>query len=75
MGSSHSYLQNLESTASVYTLEDGLCIEFAVPVSNLTQALTYPGATSGVCSNTEYTKFNNIYMTKSPFGILQTGVW
>ena len=75
MGSSHSYLLNLEATTPLHAIENGLCVEFAVPDGMTHQALNFPGIVAGPCAATEYSQFDNTYMTKSPMGNLSTGVW
>ena len=59
MGSSHSYLQNLEAVAStqMYWLEYGLCVEVTVPDNKVHFVLANSGV-AGKCSETAYTQYD-----------------
>ena len=76
MGSSHSYLQNLELTATtpLHLLHDGLCLEFAIPDGMVNKAMSL-GGIAGPCSMTAYTQMDKTYTVKSPMGDLSMGVW
>jgi len=77
MGSSHSYLQNLDATAvtPIHWLEDGLCLEVAVPVGKVHMALTHLGV-AGSCSQTAYTQFDYKKSIMTPIeGEVTFGVW
>ena len=63
MGSSHSYLQNLEVTTTPYhQLFYGLCFEYAIPVDGVHQALGMKSI-AGPCADTEYTQMDNTTYT------------
>ena len=53
MGSSHSYLQNLDAVTPFHWLKDGLCLEAAVPDGKVHRALTHKGV-AGTCSKAAY---------------------
>ena len=76
MGSSHSYLQNLDNAdlTPVHWFEDGLCLEVGVPALNVHYALAAAGV-AGKCSMTAYTQFDYTKMIKLPVGDLEFGVW
>ena len=77
MGSSHSYLLNLEAVATtpVHWMEEGLCLQVSVPDEKVHMALHMEGV-AGECSKTAYTQFDYSKTLKLPgHGNLEFGVW
>ena len=59
MGSSHSYLQNLEAagTTPMYWMEEGLCVEVPVP-DNKVHFVLSKGGVAGKCADTTFTQYD-----------------
>ena len=77
MGSSHSYLQNLDTAASqpIHWMKGPLCLELDVPVNKIEKAILGKG-TAGKCSAAGYTQYDYQKKMDIPLeGEVDFGVW
>ena len=77
MGSSHSYLQNLDTAATqpIHWMKGPLCLELDVPVNAIEKAILGKG-TAGKCSASGFAQYDYQKKLNIPFeGEVEFGVW